>query len=64
MQLAHQVLNLAMIVCSVRARQFRPVVRSPANATLARCPTLQALMIWKGLMVVTESESPVVVVLR
>ena len=38
-QLAHQVLNLAMIVCS-------------------------ALMIWKGLMVVTESESPVVVVLR
>ena len=38
MQLAHQVLNLAMIVCS-------------------------ALMIWKGLMVVTESESPVVVVL-
>ena len=38
-QLANQVLNLAMIVCS-------------------------ALMIWKGLMVVTESESPVVVVLR
>jgi len=37
-QMAHQVLNLAMIVCS-------------------------ALMIWKGLMVVTESESPVVVVL-
>ncbi|EOD27398.1 hypothetical protein EMIHUDRAFT_235869 [Emiliania huxleyi CCMP1516] len=32
--MAHQVLNLAMIVCS-------------------------ALMIWKGLMVVTESESPV-----
>ena len=37
-QLAHQVLNLAMIVCS-------------------------ALMIWKSLMVITESESPVVVVL-
>lgn len=37
-QLAHQFLNLAMIVCS-------------------------ALMIWKGLMVVTSSESPVVVVL-
>jgi signal peptidase len=37
-QLAHQVLNLAMIVCS-------------------------ALMIWKSLMVVTESDSPVVVVL-
>ena len=37
-QLAHQVLNLAMIVCS-------------------------ALMIWKSLMVVTSSESPVVVVL-
>merc|ERR1711918_141776 len=36
--LAHQVLNLAMIVCS-------------------------ALMIWKSLMVVTGSESPVVVVL-
>ena len=38
-QLAHQVLNLAMIVCS-------------------------ALMIWKSLMVITESDSPVVVVLR
>ena len=38
-QFAHQVLNLAMIVCS-------------------------ALMIWKSLMVVTESDSPVVVVLR
>ena len=38
-QMAHQVLNLAMIVCS-------------------------ALMIWKSLMVVTESDSPVVVVLR
>ena len=37
-QLAHQVLNLAMIVCS-------------------------ALMIWKSLMVITSSESPVVVVL-
>jgi len=37
-QLAHQVLNLAMIVCS-------------------------ALMIWKSLMVITESDSPVVVVL-
>ena len=37
-QMAHQVLNLAMIVCS-------------------------ALMIWKSLMVVTSSESPVVVVL-
>ena len=37
-QLAHQVLNLSMIVCS-------------------------ALMIWKSLMVVTSSESPVVVVL-
>jgi signal peptidase len=37
-QLAHQVLNLAMIVCS-------------------------ALMIWKSLMVITHSESPVVVVL-
>ena len=37
-QLAHQVLNLAMIVCS-------------------------ALMIWKGLMVLTMTESPVVVVL-
>ena len=37
-QMAHQVLNLAMIVCS-------------------------ALMIWKSLMVITESESPVVVVL-
>lgn len=37
-QLAHQVLNLCMIVCS-------------------------ALMIWKSLMVLTESESPVVVVL-
>ncbi|KAG8457765.1 hypothetical protein KFE25_005778 [Diacronema lutheri] len=36
--LAHQVLNLCMIVCS-------------------------ALMIWKSLMVLTESESPVVVVL-
>jgi hypothetical protein len=37
-QMAHQVLNLCMIVCS-------------------------ALMIWKSLMVLTESESPVVVVL-
>lgn len=37
-QLAHQFLNLAMIVCS-------------------------ALMIWKSLMVITSSESPVVVVL-
>ena len=37
-QLAHQFLNLAMIVCS-------------------------AVMIWKSLMVITSSESPVVVVL-
>lgn len=37
-QLAHQVLNLCMIVCS-------------------------ALVIWKSLVVITESESPVVVVL-
>jgi signal peptidase len=37
-QLAHQVLNLALIVCS-------------------------ALMIWKGLVVMSGSESPVVVVL-
>jgi signal peptidase len=37
-QLAHQGLNLAMVV-------------------------LTALMIWKGLMVYTQSESPVVVVL-
>src|SRR5579883_1436297 len=39
LQFAHQLLNLALIVCS-------------------------ALMIWKGLCVVTGSESPVVVVLR
>jgi signal peptidase len=38
-QLAFQVLNLAMIV-------------------------LSALMIWKGLMFLTHSDSPVVVVLR
>src|SRR4051794_15548833 len=37
-QLAHQVLNLALIVCS-------------------------AIMIWKGLVVCSGSESPVVVVL-
>jgi hypothetical protein len=39
LQLAHQVINLGLIVTS-------------------------ALMIWKSLMVVTNSESPVVVVLR
>ncbi|KAJ1481289.1 hypothetical protein T484DRAFT_1808139 [Baffinella frigidus] len=38
-QLAHQVINLGLIVTS-------------------------ALMIWKSLMVITHSESPVVVVLR